>query len=68
MSTIGKIYALSLELLYIETLHFSVRFIISDAALKFSAFIHYHQTSSSFFKNRKKQKYNATKSIFKLSH
>ena len=32
-------------------LHCSVRFIISDMALKFSAIIHYHQTSPSFFEN-----------------
>ena len=35
--------------LYIENLHCSVRFIISDTALKFSALIHYHQTSPFFF-------------------
>ena len=29
--------------IYIETLHCSVRFIISDTTLKFSAIIHYHR-------------------------
>ena len=54
--------------IYIENLQCNVRFIISDTALISSAIIHYHQTSRFYFDNWKtKQKYNATKSIFKLA-
>ena len=49
----SRLYGVFKLAIYIENLHYSVRFIISDTALKFSTIIHYYQTSSSYFENCK---------------